>query len=145
MLGIKQPQEVWLLFFWVRLPVAVIRAADGLTAQFAAGQAFVLAQVVIEVLAFDATGFDAVTRSTGRFPSFLAGLDRLGEAGISRSARLVVDADRAARVPHALGEIRARRLGLDAVVVLEGAPYASIEQAVLAAGFTAGVLRRPPS
>jgi peptidoglycan/xylan/chitin deacetylase (PgdA/CDA1 family)/GT2 family glycosyltransferase/pyruvate-formate lyase-activating enzyme len=104
-----------------------------------------LDQVVVEVLAFDAAGYDAVTRSTGRFQSFLSGLDRLGEAGISRTARLVVDADRATRVPHALGEIRARGLGLDAVVVLEGAPYGSIEQAVLAAGFKAGVLRRPPS
>ncbi len=100
---------------------------------------------VIEVLAFDGAAFDVITRSTGQFPRFLAGIERLGEAGIRRSARLVVAPGHEGRVPETLAELRARGLALDEVMVLESNQRALVERNVREAGFTAMLLPPPGS
>ncbi len=73
-----------------------------------------LDRAVVEVLAFDEASYDRITRSRGRFADFLAGVERLREAGISCSARVVVETPdvRSALV----AEARARGLDLEAVV-----------------------------
>jgi hypothetical protein len=73
-----------------------------------------LERAVIEVLSFDEKAYDAVTQSHGRFASFLSGIDRLREAGIACSARLV--APSGPSKDAAIAEIRAHGLGLEAVV-----------------------------
>ncbi len=67
-------------------------------------------------------------------------LDRLREAGIASSARLVVGFGRAADVPRLLAEIRAHDLALEAVVVVEDVARPEIERAVIEAGFPAQLL-----
>jgi peptidoglycan/xylan/chitin deacetylase (PgdA/CDA1 family) len=67
-----------------------------------------LDRAIVEILAFDETSYDAITRSEGHFPAFLAGVERLREAGIACSAR-VVGADLAT-------EARARGFDIEAVI-----------------------------
>ncbi len=96
-----------------------------------------LDHAVIEVLAFDAAAYDAITRSTGQLPRFLAGVERLGEAGIRRSARLVVAPGWEARVASTVAGIRARGLPIDEVVLAGGARRPEVERALREAGLTA--------
>jgi len=86
-----------------------------------------LGRVVVEILAWDEAAYDTVTRSRGAFPRFLRGLERLREAGIAVHARLVVSAPGVAAL---LGEIRARGLELESVVVV---PYGGVDGAALRA------------
>jgi GT2 family glycosyltransferase len=104
-----------------------------------------LDQAVVEVLAFEAEAYDAVTRSTDRFPLFLEGMARLAAAGVGLGAKLVVDPDRIESVPHTLAEILARTLRLDAVVVPPGRAWTAVERMVREAGFNAMLLRAPRS
>jgi len=107
-----------------------------------------LDHAVVEVLAFDGASYDAITRSAGRFPDFKAGLARLGEAGIRRSARLVAGSGQdgeEARVAAALAEIAARGMKLDEVVLLGEAERHAVERAVRGAGLTTTLIRPPRS
>jgi GT2 family glycosyltransferase/pyruvate-formate lyase-activating enzyme len=104
-----------------------------------------LDHAVVEVLALEAAAYDAVTRSAGLFPRFLDGLERLAEAGIPRSARLVVAPGGEAAVPRTLEEIRARCLKIDEVVVLEGARREDVDGILREAGITAMMPRTPAS
>jgi peptidoglycan/xylan/chitin deacetylase (PgdA/CDA1 family) len=114
-------------------------AADGFAAL---ARAAGLERAVIEVLAFEETAYDAVTRSTCLFPRFLSGVDRLREAGIALSARLVVRAASPA-VARSLDDIRTRGLGLEAVVLLDEALRGEAEDALRAAGFPSRLIGPP--
>jgi MoaA/NifB/PqqE/SkfB family radical SAM enzyme len=114
-------------------------AADGVAHD---AQSAGLDRAVIEIVAFDEAAYDAVTASTGQFASFLLGIERLREAGIPSSARLIVAPGRAASVPRCLAEIRARDLRLDAVVVLDDA-IREVERAVALAGFSVTLVQTP--
>jgi peptidoglycan/xylan/chitin deacetylase (PgdA/CDA1 family)/GT2 family glycosyltransferase len=75
-----------------------------------------LDEAVIEVLAFDEEGFDALTRTSGQHPRFLSGLDSLAEAGIRLAARLVVERARVTSVPASLAALRTRGIELREVL-----------------------------
>jgi peptidoglycan/xylan/chitin deacetylase (PgdA/CDA1 family)/GT2 family glycosyltransferase len=68
-----------------------------------------LGRVVVEIVALDAAEYDAVTRSKGRFPDFVAGIQRIREAGISCGARVIGSPD----LEHA---VRAEGWEVEAVV-----------------------------
>ncbi len=104
-----------------------------------------LDHAVVEVIATDAADYDAITRSTGRYADFLAGMDRLREAGIQRSARLVVDPARVSRLPRTLAELHALGLPIDEVVLLDGAEGGVVERAVREAGLETTLIRPPRS
>jgi peptidoglycan/xylan/chitin deacetylase (PgdA/CDA1 family)/GT2 family glycosyltransferase len=78
-----------------------------------------LDEALIEVLAFDEEGFDALTRTSRQHPRFLAGLDSLAEAGIRLAARLVVEKGRMASVPASFAALRTRGIELREVVAPE--------------------------
>jgi glycosyltransferase involved in cell wall biosynthesis/peptidoglycan/xylan/chitin deacetylase (PgdA/CDA1 family) len=99
-----------------------------------------LQQVVVEILALDEALFDAMSRTTGRFPRFLAGLESLEAAGIELRARLVVDPAHVASLPRTLGTLRDRKLALAEVVSLSESP--TVENVLREAGFVCRV--RPP-
>ncbi len=100
-----------------------------------------LDRALIEVVALDEPSYDAITRTTGLFPRFVTGIDRLREAKIASSARLIVSSGRSVEVPGWLAELRARDLPLDGVVVLDEAARPEVERMLLEAGFPARLVR----
>jgi peptidoglycan/xylan/chitin deacetylase (PgdA/CDA1 family) len=57
-----------------------------------------LDRAVVEIVALDESGYDAITRTKGHFSEFLAGVDALRDAGISCGARVVGGPDLEAAV-----------------------------------------------
>jgi len=66
-------------------------------------------RVVVEIVALDAKAYDDVTRSKGRFGDFVAGIERIREAGISCGARVVGG-------PELAEAVRARGWDIESVV-----------------------------
>ena len=67
-----------------------------------------LDRAIVEIVALDETSYDAITRSKGLFPQFLAGIDRLRQAGISCGVRVIGQ--------HLASDVRARGFEIEAVV-----------------------------
>ncbi len=98
---------------------------------------------VLETFTFDAGVYDAVTRTTGRFPEFLAAIDRLRDAGIHCTARLVVTSANLAVLGATLAELEARDLEIDEAVVLDPAHRDAVASALGAAGHRSPLLDAP--
>jgi GT2 family glycosyltransferase len=87
-----------------------------------------LHHAIVKVYSFDRTAFERITRRTGSFDSFERGFRALGDAGIARTARVVVPDEALATLPAALDRLAADGVSIDAVVALNAGSLASVQR-----------------